>query len=1385
MFKLGCFSHAVLLALAFSPFLNAQTPSWPIDGPAFTASAAEIKAAAAHIKPEPFANVTVLFEQEHYRFDASGKITRVHSLLYRIENKAGVDEWSQTSVQWDPWYQNQPSIRARILQPDGRASDLDPHTLTNVPARNEDNGTFSDARIYKGPLPSLAVGSIVEEETTVADKLPFFSGGCVYRVYLSRDVPVVRSRLIVETPADFPFHSKVYSLPDATVQTQQLDNIRRSTFDQSPVSLSPVSDIGLPTDKPLYPYIEFSTGASWSAVATAYQKIAEPQIGPDGIKALLPASTSKDRLATIQTLVARLHHEIRYTGIEFGESSLQPQTPAEIVKRHYGDCKDKAVFLIAMLRASGIPANLALLNVGPGLDVNPDLPGMNQFDHAIVHVPASVSGESELWIDATAEFTSVGSLPYGDQGRLALVIADGTTALTLTPAPKPNDNVLVESREITLAPFGPAHIVESSSTTGHIDADYRSLYGVGDSKTVKEDLEQYSKRAYAAKSLTRIDHGDGSDFSKPFVLRLDMADAARGSSGLNETAVAIPPAGVLSRLPGWFSTDIQTDSAKLTPEQEGDRQKKERSRSSEYLIHPFVTEWHYRITFPDGFIPRTLPEDQTVQMGPAILTRHFASESNQQTQPVITAIYRFDTGKQRYSLDEGLALRKAVLEENRKDYLLIYGDQSGAKLLADGKVKQALTADRSLIAAHPSEAIHHVQMSAALLRVGLGEQAQKEARLATTLDPHSSIAFAQLATALEYNAIGVFVGKGFDRQASIEAYRKAKLLDPDDVGIRTGFAVLYEYNSQGDRYADGSSLSDAVREYRELKEVDKAAATPYEDNLLYAMLYNRQFADVLTELANQPSNPTREAIAITAVAASQSIPSALQRADRAGDSQQKNTALRLAGQQLVRLCLYSQAAEILAASIQGQDNAADLSRQIDIYRNLHHGTPDAFPSSDPRAPVQLMMTSMMKGTLRQTVPSILTHHAYATDAEWNHNLEHNDSSGFLVTIAQRAQIPEAVMRDIIIGNMKFTSTGDDKQGYRVTLQSIGAAAQPFFVTREGGTYKIVASGTDNAEVGNYAIYLLMNGREIEARSLLDWKRSLVHRGGGDDPLEGDLFARFWTEGSTNTSQSTAEAIQIAAIALTIQKHASQIPLDPAIALYQKTPTTSRSDLALLLACAWLNHEKAAEARPYITELLGQYPDSVTAITLAGHAYAQLKDFAAWSSLLNDRLTKRPNDRDLLAQSALEAESRSDFVDARKSLRAVLDSGKATSNDYNSFAWLALFDNHLDPESIQAGQQANLLSKNSSFADLHTLACLYAAQGKTTEGRQLLLDAMSSANLTEPNSAVWFGFGSIYEQFGENEAAIAAYQKVTPPDGEMSPIDTYSLAQFHLRGLHAN
>ena len=49
------------------------------------------------------------------------------------------------------------------------------------------------------------------------------------------------------------------------------------------------------------------------------------------------------------------------------------------------------------------------------------MPGMGMFNHTIVYVPAS-GADGELWIDATAQYSQVGTLPWMDYGRWALVV---------------------------------------------------------------------------------------------------------------------------------------------------------------------------------------------------------------------------------------------------------------------------------------------------------------------------------------------------------------------------------------------------------------------------------------------------------------------------------------------------------------------------------------------------------------------------------------------------------------------------------------------------------------------------------------------------------------------------------------------------------------------------------------------------------------------------------------------------------------------------------------------------------------------------------------------------------------------------------------------------
>jgi predicted TPR repeat methyltransferase len=83
--------------------------------------------------------------------------------------------------------------------------------------------------------------------------------------------------------------------------------------------------------------------------------------------------------------------------------------------------------------------------------------------------------------------------------------------------------------------------------------------------------------------------------------------------------------------------------------------------------------------------------------------------------------------------------------------------------------------------------------------------------------------------------------------------------------------------------------------------------------------------------------------------------------------------------------------------------------------------------------------------------------------------------------------------------------------------------------------------------------------------------------------------------------------------------------------------------------------------------------------------------------------------------------------------------------------------------------------------MHTLACLYAEQDKSKEARDLLLKAMETAGLPEPDSAVWLVLGEIAEQYGETDAARAMYARVEKQEIE-TPSSNYAIAQQRLAAL---
>ncbi len=162
--------------------------------------------------------------------------------------------------------------------------------------------------------------------------------------------------------------------------------------------------------------------------------------------------------------------------------------------------------------------------------------------------------------------------------------------------------------------------------------------------------------------------------------------------------------------------------------------------------------------------------------------------------------------------------------------------------------------------------------------------------------------------------------------------------------------------------------------------------------------------------------------------------------------------------------------------------------------------------------------------------------------------------------------------------------------------------------------------------------------------------------------------------------------------------------------------------------------------------------------------------------MQERLRAVPGDTQATRLSASTEKAQNNFAKSREILRTLIDKGRATAQDMNTFAWQALFTGTVTPEDIEIAQRGLSLQYNRDWATMHTLACLYAEVGQTKQARDLLIKVMELDSLDEPNGLVWYGLERIAEQYGEYEAARKAYNRVEPPKqgAPVSPDSTYAL-----------
>jgi len=121
----------------------------------------------------------------------------------------------------------------------------------------------------------------------------------------------------------------------------------------------------------------------WYTGLTAGRRDATPEISQQVAALTATAVTPEQKLRTIADFLQR---DIRYVEISFGIGGWQPHSASDVFLHRYGDCKDKATLMSAMLKQAGIDSYYVVINTRRGAVGSNSPPQVFWFNHMILAI---------------------------------------------------------------------------------------------------------------------------------------------------------------------------------------------------------------------------------------------------------------------------------------------------------------------------------------------------------------------------------------------------------------------------------------------------------------------------------------------------------------------------------------------------------------------------------------------------------------------------------------------------------------------------------------------------------------------------------------------------------------------------------------------------------------------------------------------------------------------------------------------------------------------------------------------------------------------------------------------------------------------------------------
>ncbi len=313
---------------------------------------------------------------------------------------------------------------------------------------------------------------------------------------------------------------------------------------------------------------------TWVQVSRWGTDVHDPQAVPDesiAAKTRELTANARTELDKIRA-IARFVQSLQYISIDIGVgkgNGFRPHAASQVLAKAYGDCKDKANLMRAMLKTINITAYPVAIYLGDPTRVREEWASPSQFNHCIIAIKVGEETQAPtviqhaalgrlLIFDATDEHTAVGDLPEEEQGSLALIMAGDSGGLSQMPILPPESSQLYRQAHVVLTSDGSITVNLKEKSTGQTAVNERRGFRSLTSAEYRGAIEEWVTRGATAAKISKLVPVDDAA-TGGFDLDVDFTAAAYAQS-MQDRLLIFKPA-IVSRRERLFLTEAKRNHA--------------------------------------------------------------------------------------------------------------------------------------------------------------------------------------------------------------------------------------------------------------------------------------------------------------------------------------------------------------------------------------------------------------------------------------------------------------------------------------------------------------------------------------------------------------------------------------------------------------------------------------------------------------------------------------------------------------------------------------------------------------------------------------------------------------------------------------------------------